>query len=234
MSPYVRFWNLYFIHIRQRALYKLERNKIMNKSIAQSPIVKFTRRTNAARSTMLLLVVLSVVNVAMLTFGGGSYFLFSLSSTYLFTIFGVANDLVAEALIASAVVIAIVTASVLLSKKHSVFCIVNLVLILLDWISLIILCVLGDPLEMLFDIVVKVIVTVQLILAIPAAFKLKKYTPEEIQAGLGGAVQPPVSEAGAAGGISADDSVENGTDAVAADDTNGSEEAQETEEIETK
>lgn len=234
MSPYVRFWNLYFIHIRQRALYKLERNKIMNKSIAQSPIVKFTRRTNAARSTMLLLVVLSVVNVAMLTFGGGSYFLFSLSSTYLFTIFGVANDLVAEALIASAVVIAIVTASVLLSKKHPVFCIVNLVLILLDWISLIILCVLGDPLEMLFDIVVKVIVTVQLILAIPAAFKLKKYSPEEIQAGLGCAVQLPVSEAGAAGGISADDSVENGTDAVTADDTNGSEESQETEEIETK
>lgn len=46
----------------------------MNNSIAQSPIVKFTRRTNAARSTMLLLVVLSVVNVAMLTFGGRELF----------------------------------------------------------------------------------------------------------------------------------------------------------------
>lgn len=44
----------------------------------------------------------------------------------------------------------------------------------------------------------------------------------------------PFRKPGAAGGISADDSVENGTDAVTADDTNGSEESQETEEIETK
>ena len=138
-----------------------------------------------ARSSLLMVIIFTVVNLVMLLLDSGTYFLFSASVPYYMTAIGMGIDLGAGeagigtftivALVISAVVLAFYLLCWLLSKKRPGWFVVALIAFILDTLALVGLCLLMDMLtDSIMDLVFHGWVVLELIRAIAANKKLKK------------------------------------------------------------
>ena len=169
----------------------------MNKTAIDKNSPEFLQKQVAgARSSLLLVIVFTVVNLAMLLLDSGTYFLFSASVPYYMTAFGMGMDLgMGEAgigtftLIAlgiSAVVLVLYLVCWLLSKKRPGWIVVAFVAFILDTLALLGLCLMMDMLvDSIMDLVFHAWVVVSLMQGIIANGKLKKLPAEESQEPIG-------------------------------------------------
>lgn len=169
----------------------------MNKTVIDKNSPEFLQKQVAgARSSLLLVIVFTVVNLAMLLLDSGTYFLFSASVPYYMTAFGMGMDLgMGEAgigtftLIAlgiSAVVLVLYLVCWLLSKKRPGWIVVAFVAFILDTLALLGLCLMMDMLvDSIMDLVFHAWVVVSLMQGIIANGKLKKLPAEESQEPIG-------------------------------------------------
>ena len=169
----------------------------MNKTVIDKNSPEFLQKQVAgARSSLLLVIVFTVVNLAMLLLDSGTYFLFSASVPYYMTAFGMGMDLgMGEAgigtftLIAlgiSAVVLVLYLVCWLLSKKRPGWIVVAFVAFILDTLALLGLCLMMDKLvDSIMDLVFHAWVVVSLMQGIIANGKLKKLPAEESQEPIG-------------------------------------------------
>ncbi len=143
-----------------------------------------------ARSSLLLVLIFTVVNLAMLLVDSGRYFLFSASVPYYLTMIGIIMDLEVGAagigtftligLAISAVALVLYLLCWLLSKKRSGWFVVALVAFTLDTLALLGLSYsFGTLTESVMDFVFHGWVIVELIQAISANGKLKKMVEAE-------------------------------------------------------
>ncbi len=147
------------------------------------------KQVAGARSSLLLILVFTVVNLVMLLLDSGKYFLFSASVPYYLTAFGIGMDLGAGAegigtftmvgLGISAVILVLYLLCWLLSKKRAGWLTVAVVAFILDTLALVAVCLLLDALaESVMDLVFHAWVIWELIQGISANKKLKKMIEE--------------------------------------------------------
>jgi hypothetical protein len=155
------------------------------------------KQAAGARSSLLVVMIFTVVNLAMLLLDSGTYFLFSASVPYYLVAFGMGMDIgmgaesigtfTVVALGISAVVMVLYLLSWLLSKKRSGWLVVALVAFILDTLALVLICLAFDALaDSIMDFVFHAWVIVTLIQGINAGKKLKNlpaeaYEPEMVQ-----------------------------------------------------
>jgi hypothetical protein len=148
------------------------------------------------RNNLLLVIVFTVVNLAMLLLDSGTYFLFSASVPYYMTAFGMGMDMgMAEAGIGTFTLIALGISAVvlvfyllcwLLSKKRPGWLVVAFVAFILDTLALLGLSVMLEMLtDNIMDLAFHVWVVVSLMQGIIANGKLKKLPAEEPQEPIG-------------------------------------------------
>lgn len=140
------------------------------------------------RGSVLVILLFSVFNLALLLLDTGRYFLFSTSVPYYLTWFGKILDngtddgsgaiigaYTITALVISLVILAVYLAVWLLSKKRHGWLTAGAVLFTLDTVALVVFafCLLDNPASCLYDIVIHVIAVWQLFHASHAARKLK-------------------------------------------------------------
>jgi hypothetical protein len=142
-----------------------------------------------ARSSLLIVLIFTVVNLAMLLLDSGTYFLFSASVPYYLTAFGMGMDIglgadsigtfTLVALGISAVVVAFYLLCWLLSKKRPGWLVAALVAFILDTVALVLVCLAFDALvDSVMDFVFHGWVIISLIQGISANGKLKKLPAE--------------------------------------------------------
>lgn len=148
------------------------------------------KQVAGARSSLLMVIIFTVVNLAMLLLESGRYFLFSASVPYYMTAIGMGMDLgsgeagigtfTIVALVISAVILVFYLLCWLLSKKHPGWFVVAMIGFLLDTLALVGMCLLmGMLAESIMDLVFHGWVVVELIRAIGANKKLKKLAAQE-------------------------------------------------------
>lgn len=142
---------------------------------------------SSARYNLLAVLIFTAVNLVMLLTGSDSYFLFSATLPYYLTYFGymfdhfILSTFTLTGLVMAAVFLGGVLLCWLLSKKHSSWFIVGLVLMGIDALAMVVLMLLtGSFMEWLLDIVFHGWVIFSLSRGIAAAAKLKSM-PEQIQ-----------------------------------------------------
>lgn len=142
-----------------------------------------------ARSSLLVVLIFTVVNLAMLLLDSGTYFLFSASVPYYLTAFGMGMDIgmgadgigtfTLVALGISAAVLVLYLLSWLLSKKRPGWLVAALVLFILDTVALVLACLALDALvDSVMDFVFHGWVIISLIQGISANGKLRKMIDE--------------------------------------------------------
>lgn len=156
---------------------------------------KLTQRLNTARTNILIVVALTLINVFILLFGGDSYFVFSASFPYIMVfyamflcgkfpieyyelaegeeIYPLGNGVFAIMLVIAFVSIALYFLSWIMSKKHGIAWIIfALVMFVID--TLLLVLVLGVEVDNLIDLAFHIWVLVSFVMGIVSYFKLKK------------------------------------------------------------
>ncbi len=163
-----------------------------------SPKAMFETRYNSGRSTLLMVVAFTVINIILLVSGGDSYFLFSAYVPYVLAIMGMSytgkfpEEFYGEAydslefyddsflyttLAVSAVIIILYFVSWLLSKKHIGWMVFGLVFFAIDTAVMLIWG--GITADVIIDIVFHIGIIISLSMGISAYFKAKKL-PDEV------------------------------------------------------
>lgn len=151
------------------------------------------RRFSAGRSSLLLILVLSVINFIFILLDRETYFLFSTSVPYYLTLFvkGVENNFTmgawdnGPATMVCVALSALVLLAYLLcwrfSKKRSGWLTVATVLFILDTVGLVLISfgMLNEPMSTLMDFILHVCVVVQLVLSCNAGRKLNQMSQEQ-------------------------------------------------------
>ncbi len=140
----------------------------------------------SARSSMLLALILTAVNVALILVNSTTFFLFSIFVPYVSVVFGRSYDAglfgsnTITALVIAVVIVGLFLACWLLSKKNHRFLTVAAVLFALDTAALLyfMFALSSDPAGQTMDVVLHALVLVQLIQGVVAANKLKKLSEE--------------------------------------------------------
>ena len=139
----------------------------------------------ATRTNLLVAVAFSVLNVGMLLFGGGRYFLFSMTLPYYLTLFGYSFDYFMVStytytgLVLAAVPVLAMGLCWLMSKKDNRWLLGGLVVFGLDTAALLgLLLWTGDPSGVLLDIVFHAWVIISLIRGWQAVQRLKTMPPQ--------------------------------------------------------
>ena len=144
----------------------------------------YQRQAAMGRSTLLLVVTLTVLNLGLVFAGTNAYLLFSASGPYYLTIMARGFDLAAygsvnhgytwAALAAAGVILALYLACWYLSKKQNNWLMVGMVLFVLDTIFLVVLCrfVFGSFTDSIMDFLMHGWVLYELAVATKAGKKL--------------------------------------------------------------
>lgn len=136
----------------------------------------YTQKFNSARTNLLLVLVLTLVNIILLIAGSETFMLFSASIPYyavcLPVVWGEFELFVAGCILA-AVLLVIYFLSWLLSKKRPGWLVVALVMFILDTLALIGFYLLAEEISGIMDVVIHIWVLYYLVNGIFAARKLK-------------------------------------------------------------
>ena len=216
-----------------------------NNTYGLSERERLTAKYNTARWNLLLVVAFTLVNIFILAFGGGTYFLFSASVPFLITTYGVIlcgkmpagfyeelgvsqDMLLPQGAMTVFVVIAVVITSLyfvfwLFSKKKSGFMVAALVFFAID--SLVMLSGMGISIDTAIDILMHAWVLYYLISGVSAHKKLKAL-PEEDEPVLvytGDGVTEVAIDDSAEEVVAEEVSVEKNTEDYSVDDTDKTE-----------
>ncbi len=143
-----------------------------------------------ARSTLLLALVLTLVNIVMILVNSNTMFLFSIFVPYVGVVFGRTYDAglfgtnTITALVIAAVIVGVFFVCWLLSKKNHRLLTLAAILFALDTAALLffMFTISNDPAGQIMDIVLHAVVLVQLIQGVIASGKLKKLAQENDEA----------------------------------------------------
>ncbi len=158
------------------------------------------KQLNIARSNLLLMIVLTAVNIALLLAGSESMMLFSATIPYMILVLGVGES---TALLGVCGVIAVLTILPyvlcwVFSKKHYGWMIAALVLFCVDTLTLVGVYVLIGDFSGIIDLLVHIWVLYYLIIGVKYGHQLAHLTPEEEEE-YAQAIQAPVVTATAEG-----------------------------------
>lgn len=151
------------------------------------------RRVSTGRSSLLLILVLSVINFGFLLADSGTYFLFSASVPYYLTLFikGVENNFVMGhwdngpatmvCVFISALVLVLYLLCWIFSKKRGSWMTVAMVLFIVDTVGLVLISfgLLNEPMSNLVDFLLHIWAVAELVMASNAARKLSRMTQEQ-------------------------------------------------------
>lgn len=151
------------------------------------------RKLAAARSSLIVVIAFTVINLILLLTESNTYFLFSASVPYFLTAFGMGMDIglgnpgigvyTTTALVISAVIVAAYLLCWILSKKRSGWFVVAAVLFIIDTVLLVLVSLGLDALgENIVNLIFHAWVLVELFQAIAAAKKLKNMPAEPVVA----------------------------------------------------
>lgn len=151
------------------------------------------RKLATARSSLIVVIAFTVINLILLLTESNTYFLFSASAPSFLTAFGMGMDIglgnpgigvyTTTALVISAVIVAAYLLCWILSKKRSGWFVVAAVLFIIDTVLLVLLSLSVDTLrENIVDLIFHAWVLVELFQAIAAAKKLKNMPAEPVMA----------------------------------------------------
>lgn len=141
----------------------------------------FQKKYDQARGNLLLMIVFTLVNIALIFTQSGTMFLFSAAIPYWSAIFGYIFEISAFYIV-SAIVILIYLLCWLFSKKHFAWFIPALILFALDIIFLGYITIdMGDGANII-DIIIHIWVIYYIIIGIYYGFKLKKLPNEAFEA----------------------------------------------------
>lgn len=147
-----------------------------------SPREQLEQKYKAARSNLLLTIILTVVNVVMLLTGSESMLLFSISVPFYAVVFGYFME-GTTMLITGCVIAAIMLAAYLLcwifSKKRAGWLIAAMVLFIIDTVVMGLMYLLLEEASGIMDVLIHAWVLYYLIVGVISASKLKKMPPEE-------------------------------------------------------
>lgn len=136
----------------------------------------YTQKFNSARSNLLLVLVLTLVNIGLLIAGSDTFMLFSASIPYYAVCLPVVwgeFELFVVGCVLAVVLMVLYFLCWLLSKKHPGWLVVALVLFILDTLALIGFYLLAEEISGIMDVVIHVWVLYYLVNGIFAARKLK-------------------------------------------------------------
>ena len=140
------------------------------------------RKFNSARSNLLLMIILTLVNVILYFVGTDSMLLFSATIPYLAALFGhwlAPSDIAVMCYMLAGFLIALYLLCWLLSKKRYVWLIIALVLFAVDTVVMVYFNIrFGDYSEIL-DVLIHTWVLYYLVIGVISGVKLKKLPPEE-------------------------------------------------------
>lgn len=125
-----------------------------NQNVDKNSREYLTQKRNTGRSTLLLILIFTVINIVTLVTETDYYFLFSAAVPYYLTVFGMIFDewvigtFTTTALVVAAVILAVYLLCWLLSKKRRGWLIAALVLFIVDTVALLLFSL---ALEMLAD-----------------------------------------------------------------------------------
>ena len=159
-------------------------------NVNQNTTDDLRRQSQSNRHTLLMVIIFTAVNLAMLVSDAGRYFLFSASVPYYLTAFCIGMDyglgvdgigrFTTVALVISAVIIAVYLLCWLLGKKKSGWYVVALVMFTLDTLVLLAMTLLLDIFtESIMDLVFHAMVIFSLFQLIAAEKKMKKNAVQE-------------------------------------------------------
>lgn len=151
------------------------------------------RKLATARSSLIVVIAFTVINLILLLTESKTYFLFSASVPSFLTAFGMGMDIglgnpgigvyTTTALVISTVIVAAYLLCWILSKKRSGWFVVAAVLFIIDTVLLVLLSLSVDTLrENIVDLIFHAWVLVELFQAIAAAKKLKNMPAEPVMA----------------------------------------------------
>ena len=140
------------------------------------------QQVKIARSNLLLMIILTVVNIVLLTVGADTMLLFSATVPYYVAAFGIFSEisrLIVAGLAIAAVILVLYLICWIFSKKHYGWMIAALVLFILDSITMIGLYIWAEDFSGILDLVIHIWVLYYLIIGVRFGYKLKNIPPEE-------------------------------------------------------
>ncbi len=141
------------------------------------------QQVKMARSNLLLMIALTVVNIILLATGADTMLLFSATVPYYVAAFGIFSEisqLIVAGLVIAAVILVLYLLCWIFSKKHYGWMIAALVFFILDSIAMIGLYILAEDFSGILDLVIHIWVLYYLIIGVRYGYKLKNIPPEEV------------------------------------------------------
>ncbi len=135
-----------------------------------------------ARSNLLIMIILTIANIALYFFGVDTIFLFSATIPLYVTVLGTLSGYVQIAYISIGITIAIIVTYILcwiFSKKHYGWMIVALVLFSLDIIAMVGLCIWLGDFSWILEALIRAWILYNLIVGVKYGYVLKNLTPED-------------------------------------------------------
>ncbi len=133
-----------------------------------------------ARSNLILMIVLTAVNVAMLLFGSDYMLLFSATVPYFSVIFGTAVEGgLAVGIAIAAIILGLYILCWIFSKKYYGFMIAALVLFVLDTLVMALVYLGISEISGVLDVIIHIWVLYYLVIGVTGGYKLKHLSPEE-------------------------------------------------------
>lgn len=157
---------------------------MQNNQSPRNPKASAQQQYKIARSNLLLMLVLTVVNIILLVAEADTMLLFSATVPYFLSAIsmGIYAEYSQVAIVGFGIVVAILVVYLLcwiFSKKHYGWMIAALVFFILDSIAMIGLYVLAEDFSGILDIVVHIWVLYYLVIGVKYGHKLKNIPPEE-------------------------------------------------------
>ncbi len=140
------------------------------------------QQVKIARSNLLLMIILTVVNVVLLAVGADTMLLFSATVPYYVAAVGIVSEvsqIMAVCFAVAAVILVLYLICWMLSKRHYGWMIAAMVLFILDSIAMIGLYVLVEDFSGILDLIIHIWVLYYLIIGVKYGYKLKNIPPEE-------------------------------------------------------
>lgn len=141
---------------------------------------RLLQKYHSARSNLLLVIILTLVNIVLFLGGSESMLLFSASIPYYAVIFGVALDIVPLGIGFAAVILVLYFLSWLLSKKKSGWLVVALILFILDTLGMLLLYFWAEDISGILDAAIHIWVLYYLFVGVSTGKKLKTMPEEDI------------------------------------------------------
>lgn len=147
-----------------------------------SPREQLEQKYKAARSNLLLTIILTVVNVVLLIAGSESMLLFSISVPFYAVVFGYfmeGTTMLITGIVIAAIMLTVYLLCWIFSKKRTGWLVAAMVLFIIDTAVMALMYLFAGEMSGIMDVLIHAWVLYYLISGVSSASKLKKMPPEE-------------------------------------------------------